>query len=612
MRRESWFDGPFVERLETGNQNVRLERLNKGASLLDSHNGSGLSSVLGVVERAWMKEGEGWATVRFSSRDDVSPILQDVRDGIIRNVSVGYQIHDSKTEQRNGMTVLRVTDWEPHELSLVAVPADAGAQTRDLPNTDNDHPDLREMTTQPQAGAAATDETIETRAQEPPAAAAPAPAASKEPSHDDLTAIRLQAEIATMAARSGYPADRVDALLESPNLTEAAVAVARWGAEQRDAQIIPRNSGQSAPNAGTLIVTKAEGQDLSARLTDALSYRVNPQGDMPEGAREYRGYSLVDMGRALLERSGISTLGMSRNDLVSRAFHSITDFAVLFTDTAQRTFIGAYEEEPHAWSAFCRRRDFRDFREVKDVSMSSAMVPGTLLENGEYKATTFRSDAMAAQLTTYGTKVSVSRQMVINDDLSAIGEIPEQLGRGCRTLEHNLVLALITGDAATAIDGTALFDAGHNNTGAGALSIASISDGVTAMRKQTDPAGSKMNLEASFLLVPAALELEARQLISPPGYYPAQGTGANGPNIYAGQMQVYVDTRFDDASATQFYLVAAPNRVPTIRYGYLEGEGGPSIDTMEKRDPDGVTMMCRHDFGVSLQDFRGFYRSSGA
>jgi len=51
-----------------------------------------------------------------------------VIDGIRRNVSVGYAIHDADLEtkgEKGDLDTFRVRDWEPFEISLVSVPADS-------------------------------------------------------------------------------------------------------------------------------------------------------------------------------------------------------------------------------------------------------------------------------------------------------------------------------------------------------------------------------------------------------------------------------------------------------------------------------------------------------
>ena len=115
---------------------VDLTRLNAGAALLDTHKSWDLSSQIGVVERAWLKDGKGYATVRFSSRAEAEVIFKDVQDGIIRNLSVGYKVHKYKELKRSDDDTKNflAVRWEPMEISFVPVPADAGTQVRSQRN----------------------------------------------------------------------------------------------------------------------------------------------------------------------------------------------------------------------------------------------------------------------------------------------------------------------------------------------------------------------------------------------------------------------------------------------------------------------------------------------
>jgi HK97 family phage major capsid protein/HK97 family phage prohead protease len=103
---------------------VRLGRLGDGRHpLLVDHN---TRDQVGVVERAWLGEDRRLrASVRFGNSARAKEIFQDVADGIRSLVSVGYRIHEMKLllESDAGDEYL-VTDWEPHEVSVVAVPAD--------------------------------------------------------------------------------------------------------------------------------------------------------------------------------------------------------------------------------------------------------------------------------------------------------------------------------------------------------------------------------------------------------------------------------------------------------------------------------------------------------
>lgn len=113
-----------IEVLDTKAKSVRLQRLRDGGALLVNHNAD---EHIGVVENARAdKDGKMRATVRFGRSARATEIFQDVIDGVRKHVSVGYAIHDMVLEKKEGdLSTYRVTDWEPYEVSLASVPADA-------------------------------------------------------------------------------------------------------------------------------------------------------------------------------------------------------------------------------------------------------------------------------------------------------------------------------------------------------------------------------------------------------------------------------------------------------------------------------------------------------
>jgi HK97 family phage major capsid protein/HK97 family phage prohead protease len=97
-----------------------LTRLNNGAPLLFNHDPD---RVIGVVERGWIDEQKkrGYVNVRFSRNAFAQEILADVKDGVLRNVSFGYQIREMD-QRADGEFV--ATSWGVHEVSVVSIPAD--------------------------------------------------------------------------------------------------------------------------------------------------------------------------------------------------------------------------------------------------------------------------------------------------------------------------------------------------------------------------------------------------------------------------------------------------------------------------------------------------------
>jgi hypothetical protein len=71
----------------------RLDRLNNGGPVLDSHSAYGVESQLGVVRKAWTAGATGKATIQFSKRDGVTPVWNDVQARIIQNLSPGMWIY---------------------------------------------------------------------------------------------------------------------------------------------------------------------------------------------------------------------------------------------------------------------------------------------------------------------------------------------------------------------------------------------------------------------------------------------------------------------------------------------------------------------------------------
>ena len=108
------------EVLEHEERSADLARLNDGAPLLFNHDPS---KVVGVVERAWIdgQKKRGYVRVKFSRNAFAQEVLADVHDGVLRNVSFGYQI--DKMEQRGEGEFIAV-NWSPYEVSVVSIPAD--------------------------------------------------------------------------------------------------------------------------------------------------------------------------------------------------------------------------------------------------------------------------------------------------------------------------------------------------------------------------------------------------------------------------------------------------------------------------------------------------------
>ncbi len=116
--------------------------MNAGAPFVDTHATYCLDNVIGSVvpDTAKIEDGRGVATILLSAAPGVADTVQKIREGVIRNISVGYWLHKVvKTEADDGSVARHdVVDWEPLEISAVPVPADAGSQIRSAEGEDGE------------------------------------------------------------------------------------------------------------------------------------------------------------------------------------------------------------------------------------------------------------------------------------------------------------------------------------------------------------------------------------------------------------------------------------------------------------------------------------------
>ena len=108
------------EVLKHDDNSVDFSRLNSGAApLLWNHDPD---RHIGIVESARVDPStkRAYAKVRFSRNKFASEVLEDVKDGILRGISFGYQIKN--IEEKDGEFV--ADDWLVHEISVTPIPAD--------------------------------------------------------------------------------------------------------------------------------------------------------------------------------------------------------------------------------------------------------------------------------------------------------------------------------------------------------------------------------------------------------------------------------------------------------------------------------------------------------
>lgn len=459
--------------------------------------------------------------------------------------------------------------------------------------------------TLPANGVQAPEPTQENENRSAPAAA-PAPAVTAPVvSEQEIRAgeRRRVTDIMDACRKAGLDAQVAEQLItDGTPIDQARAAIIDKMAE--------RQSSQPQTMHGRVDVTQDHGEKRAEAMLHALEARSNLRGWDEGGAREYLGTTLLDMARECLERSGVSTRGMTKSEVAIRAMHSTTDFPLLLTSIQRVTLKAAYAEERQTWQVMARQDNLPDFRDMSVIEVGGNMLPEELKEGGEYKAGTISETKGSWRLSEYGKKVVVGRRLIINDNLGYITRAIQILGRGVAVFEANQMWGLLTtgnSGAVCMMDNKALFHADHNNTGTGVIGETSISEARQKMRNQKSFDGTPLYVEPRFILLPTTLETAFDKFNTT--IVPNQTSNVN---IFSGALQKVVEPRLDAKSTSQFYIVGDYPGVDKLVYGYLDGEGGPSIESVSGRDPDGVTFYLRHSFGCTVPQHQAFYRSTGA
>lgn len=612
------FGEPYELSFDMTPKAARLERLNAGAPVLDAHRGESVRSVLGVVENARIVSGEGRAVLRFSQRPDVEPIWRDVQAGILRNVSIGTYLDAIEDVTVDGSEVrqMRATAWTPFEISLVPVPADAGAVIRNA--ADDARPCIVLHGERIMEDLDTEDSTMEAPTAEELAAAK----AAKRAENRRLVREGKIRHWATSLDMGDLWAERMiraahlslDEIVKDATRTRAERAPQIYGGNpDADGYALYGNDYTSGPHFAA-----GRAEALAAKMTGT---------EPTDRARQFMGCaSFTALAHEVLEKKRMHTWvdrGRSGDRHAVELALTTSDYPQILGDSARRVLASRYEAAPVTYRLLCARRNFTDYREHKFVSAGDFPELKLTGEAGEYQFGYFGERAETGRAFKYGRILKFSREALVNDDLGAFAEVMGSYGQRIADTENALFFALLTsasGAGPTLGDGGALYNAtavttagGHANlTSSGtAISDTSLNVGAAAMMVQTGIGttglgdGIKLNVQPRYLLAsPAKRQLGIQYTSS--NYAPAAPTNLN---TFAGILTPLFDANL---TGNPWFLFADPAAMPAFIYGSLDSEPGPRVMTRQGFESEGLEMRVAFDFGVAALDWRATYRNAGA
>jgi hypothetical protein len=592
---DRWWGTEILDHTDTA---INMDRLRDGAPVLLDHDPT---KQIGVVEGARVYQQRLEATIRFSRSALGEEVMQDVIDGIRRNVSIGYRIDDLTEISKD---TYRATRWSPLEVTVTSVPADNSVGFgRSEEDTDFNPLDLltnrSTAMSEPNEIPADDEAPVSEELQESPINAEEIRAQVLKAERSRVSGIR---ESVRMAKLGDAVADKL--INSDVSLEDAQAEVMRMWSKSVDEM--------SAPVHIEAGLTSEE--KFRAGAVSALAHRVGLGED--DRSNEFRGLSLHEMASRALSFKGHKTTGMSRSEIAGMVLrgHSTSDFPLLLADVANKSLMNAYQVVPQIWRQIALASSVSDFKTINMLKLGSFSSLSTIVEGAEYTQGTFSEEREQLTASTKGRYVQVTRQMIINDDLNGLTRMASMLGQAAARTVNNDVIGVLTANGNMS-DGNALFSTQHSNyqgTGS-AISVATLGAARAAMRTQRDASGvDYVEFDPRLLLVPVGKEDHARTVIE--STYNTDTTAQLKKNIISGwsPLQVLSHPLLDANSSTAWYLLADPSIAPVVEIAFLDGQQSPYIAQEEEFLTDAVRWKVRMDYGVAANEWRAGYKNLGA
>ena len=601
---------------------ISVARLSEVGAILFNHDPN---QIVGAPVRAWVDSAtrKTKATVRFGT-DEIGQraMNQVLKDKTLRGVSGGFTVREWVYLKDENVSFKSFTGpaWigvgaEIIEASLTPIPADPSVGVNRSEAIFQENKTMSDKNKEQAANEQA-------RTAIPVVAPVAPPAPETRSGKDEIKAERARVrEIELICRKAGISDEDRESYIASDKTPGEVRAIA-----------FEKMSASAAP-VGAQVV--ADGRDsVRAAAIDGMLLRAGQKVDKPSaGSDEFRGRSLLRIAEECLMRAGqkipsdvrdIVKLAMRGAEMISGA---ASDFPFILANTANKSLLAGYATAETSFQHWASIGSLNDFKSATRIKFSEVGKLKAVPENGKYATTAMTEKRETIQLGTYARKFTISRQAVINDDLSAFTRIPMSFGMQARFLPNDLAIAVLTANAAMS-DAVALFNTAHGNTSsetdrrldtvAHAQAAAVYMYGLMAQQQtlnaDAESDGKRyLNLKPKVWLVAGTDEIIARQAVVSAGDA-ASTVNAGGiinPINNLGLMVVSDQNIKTGATDYTHYMFADPRLAPVVEVAFLQGNQQPYFEQTEQTDADGTIYLVRLDCGAAAVDYVGAVREVG-
>lgn len=587
VRRYSWYDEEFYdESIEVSDKAIRMDRMKDGAPLLNSHYSYDLADVLGRVEKVWLENGNGMATVRFSNRSSIDDIWQDVQDGILTKISVGYRVHEWNIVRKDGqVTTKRAVDWEPYEISLVAIPADSGCSVRAFNGNPAADTRMEGKVPQPTENTPAptgTETDAARSTEQTPAPAATETDATRTTPADENSILRYAAD-----PRNGVDmSDAIRSIDEGTTLRDFMRAnVDKIAARAKATELNPSDGSNASGMRNYREEMALRAEMFSAEILDRTAIATIEVSDK---ARQYADHGarggaiayLKSVGEHVDERASDGALIQQALQRSVGGGMTSHDFLSMYAKPAQAAVDNGWKQSiPETnWQELAGNLPMTDFDGRQFFSQSLFSGIGRASEDGELPLARMSGNSYTAKVETSGIHIMLTAHAIIRDNVGIFMEAMRDLGISWNLYrEAQFMDTLDKGYVQTGAGKQKLFreGAGGNIIPIDALDEDGIEKLVLALRGQRqDPklGGTLASVAPRYLIVSQDMERKAKKAI-----------GVNTNASKSEDEPVYKDLQVkvvDTFAPKTVYLTGGTAMRNMIKRAFLQGDGSPRLERM--------------------------------
>ncbi len=314
-------------------------------------------------------------------------------------------------------------------------------------------------------------------------------------------------------------------------------------------------------------------------------------------------------------RAAFSKQGSNRREIQAQGWSAL-DIANTLAATANKFIFRGWNMIDQTCLRIGKVQSVRDFKTATTISLTDSLIFEKVGTTGQIKNGTLADLTYTVKAETYAKMLAITRQDIINDDLSALTDVPMKLGLGAMKILNDIFWSKFLG-----LVNASFFVSGNNNinTGVADMTVGGLDATETIFMNQTNPDGTPLGLTPSIIVVPTALYNKALTLMGSQGaaYVAAYATASGDKNPFFGRYRVETSPYISNSSYTGYtsvgwWMLGDPNQLPVITIAALNGNVMPTVDTAQAAfNVLGIEMRGYSDVGVNSTEYRGGVYADG-